>query len=112
MTEAHLQLIVGLISGVEASLVTTLNALHDKGLLPKQEVLPYFDLDRLPPDQRNGPIGMVFRQIAAGIDASQNSNERADKLRQLFRVVDANPSGPDRSTDPSRSSDESDTDRR
>lgn len=85
MTEEQLQMIVGLITGVEAAVVTTFNALHDKGLLPKQAALPYFDLDQLPADQRNGPVGMVFRQIAAGIDASQNSTERAHKLRQLFR---------------------------
>lgn len=100
MNDAQLNIVVELISGTQAALVMLIDALHDKGVLHKQDARAYLDPGNLPPELRDGMVGLVFRQLQAGIDSSENSADRAQRLRQLFRVIDGSRPGSVDTTQP------------
>lgn len=81
MNDAQINTIVGLISGTQAALLMLIDAFHDKGVLHKQDARAYLDPAELPPEFRDGMIGLVLRQMLVGIDNSESSADRAQRLR-------------------------------
>lgn len=87
MTEKQLDIITGLFSGVEISLLHLVNVLDSKGVVARSEIAASFraTAEKVPVESRNrAQIQMVLNQIARGIEGSQFGGEIGSEIRKML----------------------------
>jgi hypothetical protein len=85
MTKAQLEMIAGMIAGVEFALVHVCKTLHANGLTP--DFAPSFlaTAEALPADVRNrDQIAMVLRHIAGGIQNAESAGGLGDEIKKVL----------------------------
>lgn len=87
MTKEQLEIIVGLIAGVQTAVVHMVSVLDTKGVAAKGEMADSFrgTAASVPPSvPSQAVIAMVLNQIASGIDQSGTHDESVAAIRKLL----------------------------